>query len=243
MGQNILVIDDELEIRSLLTRYLGQSGYQVTAVSDGASARDFLTNNTLDLILLDLKLPDIDGLELAREIRALSSVPIIMLTGVGTEVDRVVGLELAADDYLSKPFSPRELLARIKAVLRRTSGGVQVSSEDDLSNIVNFAGWTLDLTLRDLLSPAGESIKLTNNEFNLLVTFITHPRRVLSRDQLLEISRADPAEVFDRTVDYLVLQLRRKLEKNPSRPEIIKTEWGAGYKFTPEVVRQAKPDA
>ena len=243
MEQSILVVDDEPEIRSLLTRYLGQSGYEMAAVVDGISAKKFLADNKPDLIILDLKLPDIDGLELAREIRTLGPIPIIMLTGVGTEVDRVVGLELAADDYLSKPFSPRELLARIKAVLRRSSGGLQVESESDLSNIVNFVGWTLDLTLRDLLSPTGKSTKLTNNEFNLLVTFITHPQRVLSRDQLLELSRANPAEVFDRTIDYLVLQLRRKLEENPSRPEIIKTEWGAGYKFTPEIIRQTKSEA
>ncbi len=243
MPQEILIIDDEPEIRVLLARYLEESGFQVTTVENGMAAKEFLATSQPVMIILDLKLPDIDGLELAREIRASSSLPIIMLTGVGTETDRVVGLELAADDYMTKPFSPRELLARIKAVLRRTGQTWQANPEGRLKNSVKFADWTLNLTLRELVSPVGETIKLTNNEFKLLVTFITHPQRVLSRDKLLELSRTDPAEVFDRTIDYLVLQLRRKLEIDPSHPKIIKTEWGAGYIFNAEVIRCDNSDS
>jgi len=187
---------------------------------------------TIDLIILDLKLPGEDGMQLARKLRAESDVPIIMLTGRKDEADRVMGLELGADDYLTKPFSPRELLARIRALLRRSRAHETLAESLTRIRAYRFAGWELNVRLRRLKSPQGETIPTTNSEFNLLVAFLASPQRVLSREQLLELSRLHDDEVYDRSVDVQVGRLRRKIEPKDSRTQLIRTERGAGYVFT-----------
>jgi DNA-binding response OmpR family regulator len=194
-----------------------------------------MARHTIDLIVLDLKLPGEDGMHIARELRADSNVPIIMLTGRKDEADRVMGLELGADDYLTKPFSPRELLARIRALLRRSRA--QESIADGLARIraYRFAGWELNVRLRRLRSPQGQIVATTNSEFNLLVAFLAAPQRVLSREQLLELSRLHNDEVYDRSVDVQVGRLRKKIEPKGTRAQLIRTERGAGYVFTAAV--------
>jgi len=191
--------------------------------------RQALTHSVVDLILLDLKLRAEDGLTLAREVRAKSSTPIIILTSRKDDIDRVMGLELGADDYVTKPFNPRELVARIRAVLRRTqpSNASRVGAEP--LKALRFSGWELNLRTRQLISADGERVELTQSDFALLSAFLSAPQRTLSRDQLLELSRGHDDEVFDRSIDVQILRLRRKLESDPSRPELIKTERGAGY--------------
>lgn len=237
-GKHLLAVDDDAQIRDLLSDYLGQAGFRVTAVGDGESARKALAAGGVDLIILDVVLPDTDGVSLAREIRGSSDVPIIMLTTKSDEVERVVGLEVGADDYVPKPFSPRELLARIKSIFRRFDTAREKARQaDDIRLSMRFSDWELDLTSRHLSRKGGESVQLTNAEFNLLAAFVERPQRVLSRDQLLELSRSDPEAVFDRSIDYLILRLRRKIEDDPRNPKLIKTEHGAGYVFTPKVER------
>lgn len=240
---HVLVVDDDPALRRLLTEYLGDHGLQVTAVATGQGMRDLMAARGADLVVLDIRLPGEDGLSLAREIRRSSRVPIVLLTGVDEEADRVMGLELGADDYVTKPFSPRELLARIRAVLRRTqSGPVEpVPAGSPVAGIENtlrayrFAGWELNLRTRRLHAPDGRKLDLTNGEFSLLAAFCASPGRVHSRDQLLGLSRLHAAEVYDRTIDVQILRLRRKLESDPSRPTLIVTQRGLGYLFSPEV--------
>lgn len=236
--KKLLVVDDDAQIRDLLTDYLGEAGYEVITVGDGASAKNVLNQTAIDLMILDLILPDTDGVSLAREIRTKDDIPIIMLTTKSEEVERIVGLEVGADDYVSKPFSPRELLARIRAIFRRLDLARQRAIQgDDVRLVVRFSDWELDLTSRGLSHRSGKLVRLTNAEFNLLATFVKRPQRVLSRDQLLNFSRTDPDSVFDRSIDYLILRLRRKIEDNPRSPKLIRTEHGAGYVFSPKVVR------
>jgi len=229
---HILAIDDDPSIRQLIADYLGDNDIQVTAVGSGKDIGDVMARHTIDLLILDLKLPGEDGMQIARSLRAESDVPIIMLTGRKDEADRVMGLELGADDYLTKPFSPRELLARIRALLRRARARETVA--DGLSRIraYRFAGWELNVRLRRLKSPQGETIPTTNSEFNLLVAFLAAPQRVLSREQLLELSRLHDDEVYDRSVDVQVGRLRRKIEPKGTATPLIRTERGAGYVFT-----------
>lgn len=230
--QHILVVDDDPQIREMLQDYLGGHGFRVSIVASGEEMLQIVRKDPPDLILLDLNLPGVDGLSCARKLRAENGdIPIIMLTGRDTEVDRIVGLEVGADDYVGKPFNLRELLARINAVLRRTHKNKQSSEPTRVS----FLGWEFMVDARRLVSPEGEKVPLTNTEFSLLMAFIEHPQRVLSRDQLLEYSRRRPDEVFDRAVDYSIMQLRRKLELDAKNPQILKTERGAGYIFTAEV--------
>lgn len=239
LGRHILAVDDDGQIRELLTDYLGDAGFRVSAVADGATALAVLQQPDVDLVLLDIVLPDIDGLTLARKILEEHTIPIIMLTNRSDEIERVVGLEIGADDYVAKPFSPRELLARIKSVLRRIEIAQEAAkSEERVNNTVAFADWVLDMTSRRLLHKNGTELELTNSEFRLLSAFVEHPNRVLSRDQLLEFSRTDPDAVFDRSIDYLVLRLRRKIESDPRRPKILKTEHGVGYFFASPITRQ-----
>lgn len=235
---HILVVDDDKAILELISDFLTEYDYKVFTATNAASMAQVLKESPVDLIVLDLKLPDENGLELASKLRASSNVPIIMLTVLGSDVDRIVGLEVGADDYLAKPFNPRELLARIRAVLRRVGGGPSPEPTPDLDpshEAFSFDGWTLDITARQLISPAGELVDLTCGEFNLLETFARSPHRVLSRDQLLTLTHSCDADVFDRTIDVLILRLRRKLEPNPKHPQLIKTERGAGYVFTATV--------
>jgi two-component system OmpR family response regulator len=231
---HLLVVDDDRQLRDLLTRFLGKHGYRVTTARDGQEMRQALENWRIDLVILDLMLPGDDGLTLCRELRAESRMPIIMLTAMGEETDRIVGIEMGADDYLPKPFNPRELLARIKAVLRRTQElSLQAPAGGDVT--LRFAGWRLDRVQRKLESPDGVVVELSGGEFDLLLAFVEHPRRVLSRDQLLDLSRGRAAVPFDRSVDVQVGRLRRKIETDPKDPQLIKTVRGGGYLFTAAV--------
>ena len=232
---HVLVVDDDPSVRQLIADYLADNDVEVTVAGSGKEIAALMAGRTIDLVILDLRLPGEDGMEIARKLRAESDIPIIILTGRKDEADRVMGLELGADDYLTKPFSPRELLARIRALLRRTRAHETVA--DGLSRIraYRFAGWELNVRLRRLKSPHGETIPTTNSEFNLLVAFLAAPQRVLSREQLLELSRLHDDEVYDRSIDVQVGRLRRKMEPKGARTPLIRTERGAGYIFTASV--------
>lgn len=231
----VLIVDDDREIRQLLTGFLKGHGYTVVSAGDGRSLFDALSSQHIDMIILDVQLPGTDGLELCRSIRATSSVPIIMLTAKREETDRIVGLEMGADDYVAKPFNPRELLARIKAVLRRTAsppGSVRPRS----NRMISFAGWRVDTFRRELINPAGVVVDLSGGEYDLLMAFLEAPQRVLSRDALLELGRNRVATGFDRSIDTQISRLRRKLDTDES-DQFIKTVRGAGYMFVPDVSR------
>ena len=236
---HILVVDDDREIRDLVTRYLRQHGYRVRSAADGVQMRRELADWSFDLVILDLMLPGEDGLSLCRRLRAESDLPVIMLTAMGEETDRIIGLEMGADDYLAKPFNPRELLARIRAVLRRSSdratAGAMGADIDRADAVLEFAGWKLDLASRELTSPDGVLTPLSAGEYDLLSAFVTHPRRVLSREQLIDMARGREALPFDRSIDVQVSRLRRKIEADPSRPTLITTVRGGGYMCTPTV--------
>jgi two-component system OmpR family response regulator len=234
---HILVVDDDREIRALLGKFLEKHGYRVSEARDGREMRAALEDWKIDLIVLDLMLPGEDGLTLCRELRAGSSIPIVMLTAMGEETDRIIGLEMGADDYLPKPFNPRELLARIKAVLRRAESRVERRGAEEVDQAVRFAGWELDTVRRRLQSPGGVTVTLTAGEYDLLLAFVDHPQRVLSRDQLLDLTRGRAAAPFDRSIDIQVSRLRRKIEPDAAEPELIKTVRGGGYVFTPAVER------
>ncbi len=233
-SEHILVVDDNQEICHLLSKFLSKDGYRVSTAADGKAMYKALDTSKIDLIVLDLMLPGDDGLVLCRQLRAKSAVPIIMLTAKGDEIDRVIGLEMGADDYIAKPFSSRELLARIKAVLRRSSS-LPVSEEGLSSKMIGFAGWTLDTAKRDLVSADGIAVPLSTGEYDMLMAFLQHPQRVLNRDQLLDLAHGRAADTFDRSIDTQISRLRRKIEENPKDPKIIKTIWGGGYMFTSPV--------
>lgn len=234
-SEHILVVDDHAEIREMLQTYLTQQGYRVSVAADGTNLRRTIDQESVDLVILDLMLPGEDGLSLTRYLREHFDVAIIILTGRGEIVDRIVGLELGADDYIAKPFDLRELLARTKSVLRRAKKSA--SAVEEPQQKVLFAGWALELDTRQLYSPQGSEVPLTTGEFELLVGFVNHPNRVLSRDELLDLTRNRKATPFDRSIDVQVGRLRRKIETNPDRPSIIKTVRGAGYVFATKVER------
>ncbi|MCZ6861998.1 MAG: response regulator transcription factor [Alphaproteobacteria bacterium] len=237
-SQRIYVVDDDVAICRVLERYLPQYGFEVQSASDGSDLESVLATCRTDLIILDLGLPGDDGFTLTRDIRATSEVPIIILTGRNEEVDRVLGLELGADDYVTKPFSPRELLARIKAVLRRSRRADRAGhTPADVINAapVTFADWEFDLVDRRLVSPSGVEVKLSNSEFNLLAAFVAAPNRVLSRGELLSLSRKYGDEVLERSIDIQIFRLRQKIEDSCNGVQLIETQRGAGYFFTPEV--------
>jgi DNA-binding response OmpR family regulator len=230
---HILAIDDDPAMRKLVADYLRENDLRVTAVATGAEMEQALAQYAIDLVVLDLRLAAEDGMQLARKLREESKVPIIIVTGKQDEADRVMGLELGADDYVTKPFSPRELLARIRAVLRRYQTAREVlPPQGEKRRAYRFARWELNLGSRRLTSPNGSRVELTHGEFNLLHAFCAAPQRVLSREQLLDLSRLYGAEVYDRSIDVQVLRLRRKIEANPAMPQYIKTERGAGYVFS-----------
>jgi DNA-binding response OmpR family regulator len=233
--RHILVVDDDAELRRLVSDYLGDYELRVTGVADGAAMRDAMAHEVVDLVLLDLKLPSEDGMNIARELRETSSVPIIILTGRKDDVDRIMGLELGADDYLTKPFNLRELLARIRAILRRAQAHPVPPAEGRALQAFRFGGWELDLRSRRLTANDGQRVELTHAEFALLSAFLGAPERILSREQLLELSRGNDENVFDRSIDVQILRLRRKIESDPSRPKLIRTERGAGYFFNAQV--------
>jgi two-component system OmpR family response regulator len=233
---HILVVDDQKEICEVVQEYLSGEGYQVSAASDGTAMRRVMAQSPIDLVIVDLMLPGEDGLTLARILRQESNVGIIILTGRGETVDRIIGLEMGADDYLPKPFHLRELLARVKSVLRRVSARIkEPAPATGGRSRARFSGWNLDLSTRELVSPAGSEVRLTTGEFDLLAAFVNNANQVLSRDRLLDLARNREAGPFDRTIDVQVGRLRRKLEDDPQKPTMIKTVRGTGYIFTPTV--------
>lgn len=228
---HVLAIDDDPLVRQLIVDYLGDNEIRVTALADGREVQAIMERENIDLLIVDIRLPGEDGMQITRRLRDSTDLPIIMLTGRTEEADRVMGLELGADDYLTKPFYPRELLARVRALLRRSRA--QDSVADNLNRIraYRFSGWELNVRLRCLITQDGESVALTNAEFNLLTAFLAAPQRILSREQLLELSRLHNCEVYDRAIDVQVGRLRRKL--GPCcNGGLIRTERGAGYVFT-----------
>lgn len=224
----LLIVDDDAGIRDLLSEFLAQHGFQTVSAVDGNEMRAMLTKQTIDLIILDIMLPGEDGLTLCRQLRAHSHIPILMLTAIGEEVDRIVGLEMGADDYLNKPFHPRELLARIKAILRRAQNPTRESTPPK-SLIYHFSGWTLNSGLRKLLSPENLEINLSAGEYALLLLFLERPQQVLTRDQLMELTKNRMAGPFDRSIDIQISRLRNRIEENMKNPLIIKTVRNGGY--------------
>lgn len=231
--EHILIVDDHPDIREMVQTYLEDEGFKVSTAHDGDAMRRIMVQGPVDLVLLDLILPGDDGLTLARQLRLELNVGIIILTGRGETVDRIIGLEMGADDYLPKPFHLRELLARVKSVLRRASAREQ--SSRDRPSSARFNGWQLDLTARELTSPGGDTVRLTTGEFDLLAAFVSNANQVLSRDRLLDLARNREAGPFDRTIDVQVGRLRRKLDEDPQQPSLIKTVRGSGYIFTAQV--------
>ncbi|MBY8827441.1 response regulator [Hephaestia mangrovi] len=237
MAENphLLLVDDERSIREPLAKYLEKQGFRVTQAGDAGAARTRLAAYAIDLVVLDIMMPGEDGLSLTRHIRETSDLPVILLTARSEETDRIVGLEMGADDYVVKPFSPRELAARIKVVLRRAaSGNRQVAPE---SGSFGFAGWVLKTGERALVDREGVSVPLSTGEYNLLLALVQRPRQVLTRDQLLDLTQGREAGAFDRAIDNQVSRLRKKIEADARNPELIKTVWGGGYTLAAEVTR------
>ena len=232
---HILVIDDDPLIRQLVVEYMGNNDMRVSAGKSGREMFEVIDREAIDLVLLDLKLPGEDGMQLARTLRERATVPIVLLTGRNEEADRVMGLELGADDYVTKPFSPRELLARVRAVLRRYQVQATLPERDNTRRAYRFSGWELNLRTRHLVSRVGASVELSNGEFSLLSALCRAPQRVLTRDQLLSMSRLHEAEVYDRAIDVQIRRLRLKIEADSANPVLIITERGAGYQFASEV--------
>src|SRR3954468_6125976 len=233
---HILVVDDERDIRDPLAAYLAKNGLRVTKAESAATARKLLAAHAIDLILLDIMMPGEDGLSLAGFVRATSATPVILLTAKADETDRIVGLELGADDYVVKPFDPRELLARIKAVLRRAGDRPSRHRAPD-AEAYGFGPWVLRTGERELIDAEGVAVPLSTGEYNLLLALVTHPRRVLTRDQLLDLAQGRELGAFDRSVDNTVSRLRRKIEADPRQPALIKTVWGGGYMLAADVTR------
>jgi len=232
---HLLIVDDDKELCALLSKFLGRHGYRVSIAHNGSEMASILEASRVNLVVLDLMLPGEDGLVLCRRLRATSTLPIIMLTAMGDEVDRIIGLEMGADDYLPKVANPRELLARVRAVLRR-AGAPEVGASADPNRIFEFAGWRLDVIHRQLYSAKDALVPLRAGEFELLLAFVERPRRVLSRDQLLDLSRGRSANVYDRSIDVQISRLRRKIEPDPKEPALIKTVRSGGYILAANVV-------
>jgi two-component system phosphate regulon response regulator OmpR len=229
---HIVVVDDDEDVRSTVSEYLRRNGLSVSEADGGAALREIMGQRPIDLAVLDINMPGIDGLTLAREIRASGDAGIIMLTAKSDDIDRIVGLEVGADDYVTKPFNPRELLARVKAVLRRASRGGE--SPATMGREVQMGKCRLNLDTRKLYEADGSEVPLTAMEFDLLKCFAEHPRRVLTRDQLLDLAHSKEMEAFDRSIDTRITRIRKKVEKDPAKPECLKTVRGAGYVFNPE---------
>jgi two-component system OmpR family response regulator len=232
-----LIVDDDKEICALLCAYLADFGIEARGVHDGAAMRRALAEQTPDVIILDLMLPGEDGLTLCRQLRSSGNIPVIMLTARGEPADRVVGLELGADDYVVKPFDPRELVARIHTVLRRARHEGSIGSFGRESERISFEGWMLDVGSRQLTTPRQVVVPLSNAEFRLLWTFIERPRRVLTRDQLMDAARGSASTAYDRSIDLLVSRLRQKLDDDPRDPKLLKTIRGEGYLFDARISR------
>ena len=233
---HILIVDDDAQIRRLAGKFLREHGYRVTTARDGREMRQALTAASIDLVILDIMLPCGNGLELCKEIRSRSALPVIMLTARGSETDRIVGLEIGADDYVAKPFNPRELLARINAVLRRARAYLD-APQARTAHCLRFENWTLDTRRRELLDPKGVMVDLSTGEYDLLLTFLEAPQRVLTRDQLMDAAKHRMATGFDRAIDIQVSRLRRKIDASEDGQAMIKTIRGTGYMFVPAVER------
>lgn len=229
----VLIVDDDPDVRWMVKRYLEKHGIDVEQADGGKRMRELVQREHFDLVILDITMPGEDGLSLTRHLRENYPTPVIMLTAAAEVVDRVVGLEMGADDYMTKPFDPRELLARVKSVLRRASGRRGAQAGQAGGNRVAFGDCTLDLDAHVLRNAAGEEIPLTSMEYDLLKAFADHPNRVLSRDQLLNLAHNRDWEPFDRSIDIRIARIRRKVEPDPGRPQVIKTVRGAGYVFVP----------
>ena len=236
MSRRLLLVDDERSIREPLAQYLTKQGFRVTQAGDAEGARARMTAYAIDLVVLDIMMPGEDGLSLCRHIRATSETPVILLTARSEETDRIVGLEMGADDYVVKPFSPRELAARIRVILRRvSSGGIRQNAPEGGS--FAFAGWVLKIGERTLVDREGVTVPLSTGEYNLLLALVTRPRQVLTRDQLLDLTQGREAAAFDRAIDNQVSRLRKKIETDPKVPDLIKTVWGGGYTLAAEVTK------
>jgi len=233
---HVLVVDDDAELRSLLSEYLARGGFRVSVARDGREMRQLLEDASFDIVVLDVMLPGEDGLALCRDLRAHSNLPVIMLTARGEELDRIIGIEMGADDYLTKPFNPRELLARMKGILRRTRSLPPARAE---SHRLRFAGWTLDLAARHLIAADGVVVPLSGTEFRLLQIFVTHPNRVLDRNQLMDLALGREATPFDRAIDVQVSRLRLRLRDDAREPRIIKTVRNGGYVLAAQVEKAA----
>ena len=239
---HLLIVDDHKEIRDLLSRFLVQHNYQISVAGNGDEMNQRMNEESIDLVILDVMMPGKDGLTLCRELRVHSNVPVIMLTAMGEEVDKIIGLEMGADDYLAKPFNPRELLARIKAVFRRfyaipagiTGQNIELPESQD-NSVYRFDRWRFNVDLRELMDEQSVSVSLTSAEFSLLKIFVENPRRVLSREQLLDLAKGRESDVYDRSIDTIISRLRKKLEIDHKHPELIKTIWGGGYQLVSEV--------
>jgi two-component system, OmpR family, response regulator len=236
---HVLIVDDDRELRTLVAKYLGEHGFRVTQAANGREMMNAIEVGRFDLVVLDLMMPGESGLVLCQKLREHNGPPVIMLTAMGSEVDRVIGLEIGADDYVVKPFSPRELVARIKAVLRRAAKSAL--DPDDLPLAYEFNGWRLEPVQRVLRSPSGAVVDVTGGEFDLLLAFVARPQRVLTRDQLLDLAKGRSSAAFDRSIDVQISRLTRKIEADPREPEIIKTIRSGGYVFTSQVqaIRQS----
>lgn len=234
---HVLIVDDDAQIRQLASRFLRDHGHRVTAARDAREMRLALEAGTVDVVVLDVMLPGTSGLELCREIRKASAMPIIMLTALGSETDRIVGLEIGADDYVAKPFNPRELLARINALLRRSRAHL-IHAAPGLGSHLSFDGWVVDTRRRELTDPNGVVVDLSTGEYNLLQTFLEYPQRVLTRDQLMDAAKHRAATGFDRAIDIQVSRLRKKIDTSPDGQAMIKTIRGLGYMFVPAVERR-----
>lgn len=231
---HVLIVEDERDIRDPLAAYLVKNGFRVSKASDAAAARELVAAHAIDIALIDIMMPGEDGLSLAGFLRATSKTPVILLTAKAEETDRIVGLELGADDYVTKPFSPRELLARMKAVLRRTSDATVKAPDADA---FAFGNWVLRTGERMLVDKEGRAVPLSTGEYNLLLALVTHPKRVLTRDQLLDLSQHREMAAFERSIDNHISRLRKKIEPDPADPKLIKTVWGGGYTLATDVRR------
>lgn len=236
---HILIVDDDREIRELVGKLLERDGFRISRAESGKAAWQVLNDRAIDLIVLDVMLPGQDGLAICRELRgAHVTTPILMLTAKGDDIDKILGLEMGADDYLPKPFNGRELIARIKAILRRAAGSVLLQENDIEARFLRFEGWRLDKGKRELVSPDNVVISLSSGEFDLLLALLKRPHRVLTRDQLLDLTRGRSSMVFDRSIDIQISRLRRKLGDDSKEPTFIKTVWGGGYLFAPDVIEE-----
>ena len=235
---HIVVVDDHRDIRDLVGAYLSQHGFRVSVAENGVALRKVLERGAADLIILDIMMPGEDGLSVCRQLRGSSELPIIFLTAMADDTDRIIGLELGADDYLVKPFNPRELLARVRAVLRRTASNTPAAKDVPKNQVIDFHGWRLHVRRRELQSSDGLGVALSTAEFRLLKVFLDHPHSVLTRDELLDLTVGRTADPFDRSIDNQVSRLRKKIEPDPKNPIIIQTHWGGGYSLSVEVTVQ-----